>query len=195
MRRVVILGPRPHMEVVYRLCTIPGVYRHTASTLIAELGVDMAQFPDADHLASWAGLCPGACQSGGKRKSAKTRNGNPHVRRALCEAAWAATRSKRSYLRALFHRITARAGRKKALVAVARRLIIIAYHVIRGTHGYRELGPSLWVPSRLQRIRIDMRPPSSDSECQQNVVQLGQYSLRPVLSPSATSIRETPRPA
>jgi transposase len=80
----------PHMEVVYRLCTIPGVYRHTASILIAELGLDMAQFPDADHLASWAGLCPGACQSGGKRKSAKTRNGNPHVRRALCEAAWAA---------------------------------------------------------------------------------------------------------
>jgi transposase len=141
----------PHMEVVYRLCTIPGVYRKTASTLIAELGVDMAQFPDADHLASWAGLCPGACQSAGKRKSARTRNGNPHVRRALCEAAWAATRSKRSYLSALFHRVTARAGRKKALIAVARRLIIIAYHLIRGTHGYRELGPNYFDTLRPQR--------------------------------------------
>jgi len=141
----------PHMEVVYRLCTIPGVYRKTASTLIAELGLNMAQFPDADHLASWAGLCPGACESAGKRKSVKTRNGNPHLRRALCEAAWAAARSKRSYLSALFRRIAGRGGRKKALIAVARRLIIIAYHLIRGTHGYRELGPNYFDTLRPQR--------------------------------------------
>ena len=76
------------------------------------------------------------------------------MRRALCEAAWAATRSKRSYLCALFHRISARAGRKKALIAVARRLIIIVYHLIRGTHGYRELGRNYFDTLRPQRTAL-----------------------------------------
>ena len=79
----------PHEEVINRLNTIPGVNQLTASTLIAELGVQMQQFPDAMHLASWAGLCPGDCESAGKRKNTRTRKGNPHVRRVLCQAAWA----------------------------------------------------------------------------------------------------------
>src|SRR5712691_10665877 len=83
----------PHEEVMNRLNTIPGVNRLTASTLIAELGVQMQQFPDALHLASWAGLFPGNCESAGKRKKTRTRKGNPQVRRVLCQAAWAASRN------------------------------------------------------------------------------------------------------
>jgi transposase len=120
----------PHEEVLSRLNTIPGVNRLAASTLIAELGVQMQQFPDAKHLASWAGLCPGDCESAGKRKNTRTRKGNPHVRRILCQAAWAAAHTKRTYLSALFYRIAAKGGRKKALIALARHLIVIAYHLI-----------------------------------------------------------------
>jgi len=105
----------PHEEVLNRLNTIPGINRLTASTLIAELGVEMQQFPDAMHLASWAGLCPGDCESAGKRKNTRTRKGNPHVRRVLCQAAWAAAHTKHSYPAALFYRIASRAGRNKAL--------------------------------------------------------------------------------
>jgi transposase len=119
--------------------TIPGVNRLTSSTLIAELGVQMQQFPDAMHLASWAGLCPGNCESAGKRKNTRNRKGNPHVRRVLCQAPWAAAHTKRAYLAALFYRIASKGGRKKALIAVARHLIVIAFHLIRAPLTYRDL--------------------------------------------------------
>src|SRR5438874_1060260 len=80
-----------HAGVIERLCTIPGIDHITAWSLIAELGLDMTQFPDATHLASWAGLCPGNCESAGKRRTGKTRKGNVYLRRSLCQAAWAAS--------------------------------------------------------------------------------------------------------
>ena len=101
---------QPHMQVIERLCTIPGVERITAWTLIAELGLDMSVSPDAAHLASWAGLCPGHCESTGKRKTGRTRKGNGYLRRGFCQAAWAASHCKDTYLTALFYRVASRGG-------------------------------------------------------------------------------------
>jgi transposase len=143
----------PHEEVMNRLNTIPGVNQLTASTLIAELGVQMQQFPDAMHLASWAGLCPGDCESAGKRKNTRTRKGNPHVRRVLCQAAWAAAHTKHTYLAALFYRIASKGGRKKALIAVARHLIVITYHLIREPLAYRDLGANYFDALHAERTK------------------------------------------
>jgi transposase len=143
----------PHEEVLSRLNTIPGINQLTASTLVAELGVEMQQFPDASHLASWAGLCPGDCESAGKRKNTRTRQGNPHVRRVLCQAAWAAAHTKHTYLAALFYRIASKGGRKKALIAVARHLIVIAYHLIRAPLVYRDLGPNYFDTLHAERTK------------------------------------------
>jgi transposase len=133
---------QPHEEVIGRLCEIPGIDRITAWTLIAEIGVDMSRFPTPGHVASWCGLCPGNAESGGKRHSGRTGKGNPYIRRALVQAAWAVARlnRKRTFFHALFFRISRRAGRKKAAVAVAHRLLLTAYCMMRDGSRYREQG-------------------------------------------------------
>lgn len=129
----------PHAELVRRLCTIPGVDRVTAWVLIAELGVEMSQFPDAPHAASWAGLCPGNAESAGKRFSGRTRKGDRYLRRILVQNAWAVSHMKDCFLTAVFYRI-ARKSLKKAAVAVAHRILVIAYHIIRDGTEYYEQG-------------------------------------------------------
>ncbi len=130
----------PFADHVRRLTTIPGVARRTAEVIVAEIGVDMTVFPTADHLASWAGLCPGHHESAGKRTSGRTRKGDAWLRDVLVQAAWAAARSKDTFLAAKFWRLTPRLGRKKATVAIAHSILVIAYHVIAREQDYQDLG-------------------------------------------------------
>jgi hypothetical protein len=130
--------------LIERLKTIPGVDAVTAWTLLAEIGTDVAAFPDARRLASWAGLCPGNRESGGKKMSGRTRRGNNYLRRALCQAAWAATRKKGCYLGALYRRIRSRRGHQRAIVAVAHQMLTIVYHLLRDGTTYEELGENYY---------------------------------------------------
>ena len=120
--------------------TIPGIDELTASTLVAEMGANMDQFPTAGHAAKWAGICPGNKESAGKRLSGKTPKGSIWLRRALCQAAWAASRTKNTYLAAQYHRLMVRKGKKKTIVAVAHTMLIIAYYVAKRQCPYQELG-------------------------------------------------------
>jgi len=144
----------PLQETLERLTTIPGVDWITAWTLVAELGTDMSVFPDADHAASWAGLVPGNFESAGKRKSNRTRHGNCWLRRALCQSAWAVSHKKDCYLTAHFYRRAARAGVKKAIVATAHQILIVAFHILRDGTTYQEHGGDYFDrlnPHRTQR--------------------------------------------
>lgn len=124
------------------LDTIPGVGRRTAEDLVAEIGTDMSRFPSARHLASWAKICPGNHQSGGKRKSDRTGHGNKWLRATLTEAAKAAGRSKQTYLGAQYHRLARRLGGNKATFAVAHSILTIIYYLLRDGGTYHDLGPT-----------------------------------------------------
>jgi transposase len=127
-------------EAVERLDSIPGVGERTAQPLSAAIGVDMSRFPSAKPLARWAGVCPGNTESAGKRKRGQTPTGSKSLRTALVEAAWAATRTTGTYLRAQYHRLVKRLPKKKALVAVAHTLLVIASHLLSRRVAYAELG-------------------------------------------------------
>jgi transposase len=127
-------------EAVRLLDTIPGIDQIAARALLAEIGAKMEQFPTAQHCASWAGLCPGNNESAGKRLHGKTRKGSPWLRRVLVQAAWAASHAKDTYLRSQFFRLAARRGKKRALVAVAHTILVIAWHVLKSRSSYHELG-------------------------------------------------------
>jgi transposase len=110
------------------------------SRILSEIGTDMTHFPTDGHLASWAGMCPGNHQWAGKQLSGHTRKGNADVRGALTQAAWAATRTKHTYLAAQFRRWTTRLGKWRALVAVGHRILVMAWHVLSKHASYQELG-------------------------------------------------------
>lgn len=129
----------PQLEL---LRTIPGVGRRLSEDLLAEIGPDMGPFPSHRHLASWAKVCPGNRRSAGKAKPEHVGRGNPWLRSLLVEAAWAAARSKDTFLSAQYHRLARRIGGKRAAMAVAHSILVIAYHVLRDGVPYRELGPT-----------------------------------------------------
>lgn len=137
----------PFESVVELLDTIPGVGRQTAEMIVAEIGVDMSRFPSAAHLAAWAGLAPGNHESAGKQLSGKTRKGNRILRSGLMQSAHVASRS-RTYLAAQYRRLAARRGKKRATMAVAHSILVIAYHVIQRQEPYRELGANYFDSSR-----------------------------------------------
>ncbi len=134
---------------------IPGVSEITAWTLVAEIGADMSRFESAEQLASWACVCPGMEESAGKRMSGKTRKGNVWLRRGLCEAAWGASRKTGSYYRSLFHRLAARRGRKRALIAVAHSILITAYYICKRGVSYADLGEDYF--ERKDKLRTQRR--------------------------------------
>jgi transposase len=165
---------RPFEEALARLDGIPGVGRRTAEILIAEIGTDMSRFPTAGHLASWAGLCPGQNESAGKRRSGRTRKGNPWLRTALVEAAQAAAHTKNTYLAAQYHRLAGRRGRKRAILAVGHTILVTAYHLLDRADTYRDLGPLYFeerdrraverrLVKRLERLgyQVTLTPPAA----------------------------------
>jgi transposase len=139
-------------QIIGRLVEIPGIERVSAWTILAEIGTDMNVFSDSRHLASWAAVCPGNRESGGKRMSGKTRKGNVYLRRILCQAAWAATRKKGSYLGAFYRRIRARRGHQKAIMALAHHMLTVIYHMLRDNQPYQEPGASYYEDKRKPEI-------------------------------------------
>jgi transposase len=161
---------RPFADQLARLKTIPGLGRRTAEAILAEAGADMSRFPSAAHLAAWAGVAPGNCESGGKRLANPRRRGNKALGRALAEAAWAAARTK-TYLGAQHRRLARTRGPKRAAVAVGHSILVIAYHLLKDGATYRDLGPRYFEERRAEARRRWL------------VRQLEAYGLEVSLSP------------
>jgi transposase len=130
---------RDYKEEDELLQTIPGV-KENASTIIAEIGVDMDIFPNEMHLSSWAGVSPGNNESAGKKKPGSTTYGNKCLKAMLIEFAWIASRTRGTYLRSKYHRLVGRRGKKRALVALGHKILIMCYHILKYRRPYKELG-------------------------------------------------------
>ena len=135
----------PFAAAEERLRGIPGVGQQAAAVIVAELGTDMTQFPTAGHLASWAGLCPGNDESAGKRRSGKTTKGSQWLRTTLVQAAWAASHTKETIFSACYHLWAKRLGKKRALVAVAHKMLVVVYCLLKNHTDYRER----WAPPKV----------------------------------------------
>ena len=127
-------------QTIDRLDDIPGINQRLGQIIVAELGTDMSRFPDEHHLSSWAGLCPGNNESAGKRRSSRIRPGNRALKSALVEAAHAAAHTKGTYLAAQYKRIAARRGARRAMIAVARTILVAIYHMIKARTTWHDLG-------------------------------------------------------
>jgi len=145
----------PFEKAMELLKSIPYLQEGSSATILSEIGDDMSRFPSDKHLASWAGLCPGNHESAGKRLSGSTTHGNPYLRAVLCQIAWVVAHTKDTSLSAFYHRIARRRGRKKAIVAVAHKLLVIIYHVLSTKKPYEELGVDYF--DHLDQARIERR--------------------------------------
>lgn len=168
----------PFAEAATRLLTIPGVGKRVAEVIVAEIGVDMSRFPTDKHLGSWVGLCPGHHESAGKRRSGKARKGNPALRAAMCEAAWAASHGKDTYLAAQYRRFKRKFGTRgetKAVFAVAHTMIVIVWHLLADDQAtYDELGADFFE-----------RRSNTEARQRQLVRQLEALGHRVTLEPAA----------
>ena len=134
------VAPLTWTEAVVLLDTIPGVNVKTAESILAEMGLDMSRFPTADHLTAWAGVAPGNHESAGKRYSGRRRKGNRPLATTMVQAAWSAVRTKGTYLKSRYHRLAARRGKKRAIVGVARSMLVSIWHMLSYRQPYQELG-------------------------------------------------------
>ena len=138
---------------------IPGIGERVAEVILAELGTDMSRFLNAGHVSSWAGLAPGQHESAGKRKSTRIRDGNRYLRTALVQAAWAAVKQADTFLAAFYRRLAARRGKKKAIVAVAHKILVIVYTLLKTGQVYQERGAAALDERQKERIvhRLERR--------------------------------------
>lgn len=143
----------PFAEAAALVQTMPGVAARAAQAILAETGVDMDLFPTPAHFASWARLCPGNHESAGKRQNTTTGKGAPWLRATLQETAWAAVRSKKSYYRALYHRLKGRRGAKRAIVAVQHAMIVALWHMLKHRVAHQDLGADYFERRNIARIR------------------------------------------
>lgn len=143
----------PFSDARDRLDTIPGVGKRAAECIIAEIGVDMSVFPTPQQLASWAGVCPGNNITGGKRRSGRSRHGDPWLGETLVECAWAAARTRDTYLSAQYWRLSRRIGRKKAALAVGNSMLTSAWHMLSMNCDYDDLGGDYFARHNTERTR------------------------------------------
>jgi transposase len=145
----------PYREQRRRLMEIPGVDAVAAATILAEVGIDMAVFGTAKRLAAWAGVCPGNRESAGKTRAAATRKGNPHLKAALFTAAASAVRKKGSYYKAKYYRLKARQGAKRALMAIAHKILVAVFQMLSRNESFQDLGEAYL--DRLAEKRVTLR--------------------------------------
>jgi transposase len=168
------IPPSPREQALESWMELPGIATVSGSSLVAEIGADMNQYPSAEHLASWATLCPGNDESAGKRRSGKTRKGNVWLRRTMSEAAWAASHSKGTYFSAQFRRIAARRGKKRANIAVAHSLLVTGYTMLKYGRHYKELGDDFFDSINKEHVR---------KSCMKRLDKLGyEVTLKPKAS-------------
>jgi transposase len=141
----------PFRTAVEQVSSIPGIKDLGARVIVSEIGTDMSRFATDANLISWACLCPRNDESAGKRRSTRVRKGSPWLKTTLVQCAWAATRVKDSYLNAFFHRIRARRGPKKAILAVAASILTAIYHMLKDGTMYQDLGPNHIAPQSKER--------------------------------------------
>lgn len=147
----------PHQALVERLDAIPGINPLAAMTLLAETGFDMSVYRDANQLTALAGLAPGNAISSERRRRISVRKGNVYLKRICVQIAWAASRKKDSFLRARYSRLQTRIGRNKAIVALARQILVIVFHVLSEDHPYQDLGANFYqlrYPDRIARRHV-----------------------------------------
>ncbi len=137
--------------------TIPGISTIAASSIIAEIGIDMSRFPSEHHLSSWSAMCPGNHESAGKKKSGKTRKGNNYLKGILTECAWAASRTKDTELSAFYHRLVRKKGKNRALVALGHKMLIEIFRVLKSGSSYVEKGPEVFVKDAIKREEYYVR--------------------------------------
>lgn len=138
----------PFRRAQARVAQVPGIQEVAAAAILSEIGLDMTRFATSGHLVSWATLCPRNDESAGKRRSTRTRRGAPWLKPLLVQCAWSATRANGTYLQAQFHRLKARRGPKKAIVAVAASMLTAIYHMLKNDTDYIDLGPNHFVKNR-----------------------------------------------
>ena len=141
----------PFAPAIEKIVEIPGYDQTSAQNVVAEIGTDMSRFPSDDHLCSWATICPGNHQSAGKQTSGRTVKGNRWLKAALCQSAWAATRTKDSYFGAQFHRLAGRRGKKRAVIAVAHAQLKVIYHLLSSEQSYHDLGGDYFLKLNARR--------------------------------------------